>query len=297
MDEKNPIAGMSRDTLRVNGLLLLTALIWGFGFVAQRLGMDHIGPFAFNGIRFILGGLCLLPLALREKPAPEGRRIHPLKAGLWVGVLLFIAAAAQQIGLVYTTAGKAGFITGMYVVFVPCIGLALGRRYAWPVWAGAALAAVGLYLLSVRGPLRLEAGDALELLGALFWAFHVIALSYLAPRSEPVRLAMTQFYVCGLCSLALACLLEPLAWPAIRAAFWAILYGGAISVGVGYTLQVVAQRRAKPSHAAILLSTEAPFAALGGWLLLGETLTTRMLVGCVLMFAAMLIIQLAPEKE
>ena len=292
-------AAPTRDMLWVNGLLLLTALIWGFGFVAQRLGMDHIGPFAFNGIRFILGGLCLVPLALtvREAPAPGKRRIGPLKAGLCAGILLFIAAAAQQIGLVYTTAGKAGFITGMYVVFVPCIGMLMGRRYAWPVWAGAALATVGLYLLSVQGPLMLEGGDALELVGAVFWALHVIALSHLAPKSEPVRLAMVQFFLCGLCSLILALILEPLALSAVRAAFWAILYGGVVSVGAGYTLQVVVQRRAKPTHAAILLSTEAPFAALGGWLLLNETLTSRMLAGCVLMFAAMLIIQLAPERE
>ena len=286
---------MNRDTLRVNGLLLLTALIWGFGFVAQRLGMEHIGPFAFNGIRFILGGLCLLPLCRRA--APGKHAIGPLKAGLYAGILLFIAAAAQQIGLVYTTAGKAGFITGMYVVFVPCIGLIMGRRYAWPVWAGAALAAIGLYLLSVQGPLRLDLGDAWVLVGAVFWALHVIALSCLAPRSDPVRLAMVQFYVCGLCSLVLALLFEPISFEAVRAAFWAIVYGGVISVGAGYTLQVVAQGRAKPTHAAILLSTEAPFAALGGWLILGETLTSRMLTGCILMFAAMLIIQLAPERE
>ena len=293
---------MNRETLWVNGLLLLTALIWGFGFVAQRLGMDHVGPFTFNGIRFILGGLCLLPLTLTERsrraaPMPGMRRINPFRAGVYAGTVLVVAATVQQVGLVYTTAGKAGFITGMYVVFVPCIGLLMGKRIAWPVWAGATLAVSGLYLLSIQGPLRLETGDALELLGAVFWALHVVVLAYLVPRSEPVRIAMVQFFLCGLGSLLVALLFEPLAWAAIRAALWAILYGGVISVGAGYTLQVVVHRKAKANHAAILLSAEAPFAALGGWLLLGETLTSRMLTGCVLMFAAMLIIQLAPERE
>lgn len=286
--------------LKTNLLLLLVAMIWGFGFVAQRLGMDHLGPFMFNGIRFLLGGLCLLPLAMRSqriKLLPGHRVISPLSAGICAGILLFIAAALQQVGLVYTTAGKAGFITGIYVVFVPLIGLLLGKRASLGTWIGVALAIVGLYLLSVEGSFELNLGDVLELIGALFWALHVIALAYLSPRTSPVRLAMVQFYVCGVLSLVVAAFFEPVSMANIYAAYQALIYGGIISVGAGYTLQVLLLQKANPTHASILLSMEAPFAALGGWLFLQEMLTLRAMLGCGLMLAAILITQICPEKE
>ncbi|MDO5673827.1 MAG: DMT family transporter [bacterium] len=286
--------------LKTNLLLLLVAMIWGFGFVAQRLGMDHLGPFMFNGIRFILGGLCLLPLAMRSRRArilPGARLISPVTAGICAGVLLFIAAALQQVGLVYTTAGKAGFITGIYVVFVPLIGLLIGKRASLSTWIGVVLAVVGLYLLSVEGSFQLNIGDVLELIGALFWALHVIALAYLSPRTSPVRLAMVQFYVCGVCSLVIAAFFESTSMADIYAAYQALIYGGVISVGAGYTLQVLLLQKANPTHASILLSMEAPFAALGGWLFLQEILSLRALMGCGLMLAAILIAQLCPEGE
>lgn len=285
---------------KTNLLLLLVAMIWGFGFVAQRLGMDHLGPFLFNGIRFILGGLCLLPLAMRSRRTrllPGHRVISPITAGICAGILLFIAAALQQVGLVYTTAGKAGFITGIYVVFVPLLGLLLGKRASLGTWIGVALAVAGLYLLSVEGSFQLNLGDALELAGALFWALHVIALAYLSPRTSPVQLAMVQFYVCGVCSLVIAAFFEPANMAGIYAAYQALIYGGVISVGAGYTLQVLLLQRANPTHASILLSMEAPFAALGGWLFLQEILSLRALLGCGLMLAAILITQLCPEEE
>ncbi len=278
-------------------LLLLVALIWGFGFVAQRVGMEHLGPYAFNGIRFLLGGLCLLPLALRRTSVSteqKNRRISLIKAGSLAGVVLFIAATLQQVGLQYTTAGKAGFITGLYVVLVPMIGLLLHQRTTTGTWIGAVAAAVGLYLLSVTDDFRIARGDLLELIGALFWAGHVLVLSYLSPRTVPVRLAMTQFFVCGALSLLTGFLLETITLQAIMDAAVPILYGGVCSVGAGYTLQVVVQRKAHPSHAAILLSLESPFAALGGWLLLDEMLSGRALTGCGLMLAGMLLSQLWP---
>ena len=278
-------------------LLLLVALIWGFGFVAQRVGMEHLGPYAFNGIRFLLGGLCLLPLALRRTSVSteqKNRRISLIKAGSLAGVVLFIAATLQQVGLQYTTAGKAGFITGLYVVLVPMIGLLLHQRTTTGTWIGAVAAAVGLYLLSVTDDFRIAPGDLLELIGALFWAGHVLVLSYLSPRTVPVRLAMTQFFVCGALSLLTGFLLETITLQAIMDAAVPILYGGVCSVGAGYTLQVVVQRKAHPSHAAILLSLESPFAALGGWLLLDEMLSGRALTGCGLMLAGMLLSQLWP---
>ncbi len=286
--------------LQTNLLLLLVALIWGFGFVAQRLGMEELGPYTFNGIRFILGGLCLLPLTMRSQRAtllPGYRFATSLAAGIGVGVVLFVAATLQQVGLVYTTAGNAGFITGIYVVFVPLIGLFLGKRPSLAIWLGAGLVLIGLYLLSVQDSFRLNFGDALELAGAFFWAVHVLVLAYFSPRTSPLHLAMIQFYVCGVCSLAVAAFCEPISLEAIRAAALALLYASVVSVGAGYTLQVVAMQRARPTHAAILLSMEAPFAALGGWIFLQELLSLRGLLGCALMFAAILLTQLWPERR
>jgi len=289
--------GEKQHTAQADMLLLLVALIWGFGFVAQRAGMDHVGPYTFNGIRFILGALCLLPLARKPSRAsslPSERRIGLGRAGIMAGSLLFAAATLQQVGLQYTTAGKAGFITGLYVVLVPMIGLFFRQRTNSGTWVGAVAAAVGLYLLSVTEDFRIEFGDLLELIGALFWAGHVLILSYLSPRTSPVRLAMVQFFVCGLLSLITGLVLETITVQGIADAAIPILYGGVCSVGAGYTLQVVVQRKAHPSHAAILLSLESPFAALGGWLLLGEILSGRAMLGCTLMLAGMLLSQLWP---
>ena len=286
-----------QHTVQADLLLLLVALIWGFGFVAQRAGMDHIGPYTYNGIRFLLGSLCLLPLVLRRSATPpveRSRQIPLARAGLLAGIVLFLAATLQQVGLQYTTAAKAGFITGLYVVLVPIIGMAFRQRTNTGTWVGAAAASAGLYLLSVNEALRIEPGDLLELIGALFWAVHVLLLSWLSPRTSPVRLALVQFLVCGVLSLVTGLVLEPFSLEAVRAAAVPILYGGVCSVGAGYTLQVVVQRRAHPAHAAILLSLESPFAALGGWLLLGELLSGRALVGCGLMLAGMLLSQLWP---
>jgi len=299
--KKNRTSGRMQGEKHQSGqadlLLLLVALIWGFGFVAQRVGMEHLGPYAFNGIRFLLGGLCLLPLALRRTSVSlvqKKRQISLIKAGSLAGVVLFIAATLQQVGLQYTTAGKAGFITGLYVVLVPMIGLFLHQRTTTGTWIGAVAATVGLYLLSVTDDFRIAPGDLLELIGAIFWAGHVLVLSYLSPRTVPVRLAMAQFFVCGALSLLTGFLLETITLQAIMDAAVPILYGGVCSVGAGYTLQVVVQRKAHPSHAAILLSLESPFAALGGWLLLGEMLSGRALTGCGLMLAGMLVSQLWP---
>lgn len=289
--------GEKQHTLQADLLLLLVALIWGFGFVAQRVGMDHIGPYTFNGIRFLLGGLCLLPLTLKRTTVPmmhKKQQIPVITAGLLAGGVLFIAATLQQVGLQYTTAGKAGFITGLYVVLVPMIGLLLRQGTNAGTWLGAVTAAVGLYLLSVTEELRIEPGDLLEMVGAVFWAIHVLLLSYLSPRTVPVRLAMIQFFVCGVLSLATGVVLESITLEAIVGAAVPIFYGGVCSVGAGYTLQVVVQRKAHPSHAAILLSLESPFAALGGWLLLNEVLSGRALTGCCLMLAGMLLSQLWP---
>jgi drug/metabolite transporter (DMT)-like permease len=283
-------------------ILLLTAVIWGLAFVAQRLGMDYVGPFTYNGVRFALGSLTLVPLLLtgrRRSASPAlpmtGRKF--IIGGGALGAVLFIAASLQQVALLYTTAGKAGFITGLYVVIVPILGLFWRQRPSAGTWAGAGLAAAGLYLLSVTETFRMEYGDLLVLASALFWSVQVLMVAWLSPRTRPVELAFCQFSVCSLLSVATAVLLETVAWASIYAASVPILYGGVLSVGVAYTLQVVAQRSAHPAHASILMSLEAVFAALGGWMLLGETLSLRGVIGCGLMLGGMLTSQLWALKR
>jgi drug/metabolite transporter (DMT)-like permease len=289
---------MNRSALKANLLLLLTAAIWGSAFVAQRAGMDHVGPFTFNGVRFALGGLSLLPLIwLMPKPAPSAGRGDPrtlLFGGLLAGAALYFGASLQQVGLVHTTAGKAGFITGLYVVIVPLMGLIWRQRPDLGTWTGAVLAALGMYFLSVTRQFSISLGDLLVFIGAFFWAGHVLLLGWLSPRVDALRLAMVQFLVCSVLSLGTAFAAETVALSGILDAALPILYGGLGSVGIAYTLQVVAQKDAKPAHAAIILSMESPFAALAGFFLLGEILTGRGLFGCALMLAGMLLSQLYP---
>ncbi len=285
---------------RANALLLLAAAIWGFAFVAQRVGMNYVGPFTFTGVRFALGSVALLPLlAARRRRSTERLSWRVLlPGGLLAGVVLFAGASCQQIGIVTTTAGKAGFITGLYVVLVPLLGLLQRQRIGMGAWIGAILAVVGLYFLTMPADLselRLTAmtsGDLWVLLGAFFWALHVHILAWLTQRVEALPIAVLQFAVTAILSSIVALLLETPTLPGLRDAVWAILYGGLLSVGVAYTLQVVAQRDARPAHAAIILSLEAVFAVIGGALLLGEMLTLRGLAGCVLMLAGMLVSQL-----
>ncbi|MBW2028223.1 MAG: DMT family transporter [Deltaproteobacteria bacterium] len=292
---------MELRTLKGDGLCLVTACIWGFAFVAQRVGMEYVGPFTFTGVRFALGSMSLVPLILlrgRERqpganPLSYGSLGWLVKGGGLAGVALFFGVSFQQVGLVYTTAGKAGFITGLYVVIVPVLGVFFHQKTRRGTWLGAVLAAAGLYLLSVTGKFSISRGDFLELIGAFFWAGHVLIIGWLSPRMDPLKLASFQFGICSLISLVTAIFFESVTWSGIMDAGIPILYGGLCSVGVAYTLQVVAQRHAKPAHAAILLSLEAVFAALGGWVVLGEILSPRGITGCALMLSGMLLSQVS----
>jgi len=303
---------MNNRALRADILLFVTAAIWGFAFVAQRLGMDHVGPLTFNGIRFALGGLALIPLALRlEKNraatyTPAGTR-RIATGGIALGVVLFFGASLQQAGLAgpqlaafgldASTAGKAGFITGLYVVLVPICGLFLRERPGWGTWVGAILAVIGMYLLSVTADLSVAFGDLLVLVSALFWTTHVLLVGKLSPgmdAADAIKLSIVQFLACAALSLAVAFATEPVALASIADAGVPILYGGLMSVGIAYTLQIVAQRDAPSAHAAIIMSLEAVFAAIGGCVLLDETLTVRALIGCGLMLAGMVLSQLKP---
>ena len=291
---------MPLRTYRADALLLLTATIWGFAFVAQRVGMAYVGPYTFNGVRFALGSLSLVPLLLfLERRAMSAGRVFPRTpwsrlfwGGGLAGLFLFAGASLQQVGLVYTTAGNAGFITGLYVVIVPIMGLFVRQQTHAGTWLGVFLAATGLYFLSITTALTIAWGDLLVLVGAFFWAAHVLIIGWLSPRMEALRLAITQFAVCAILSLLVAGAMETITWKGLRQAAIPVLYGGLGSVGVAYTLQVVAQKDAHPAHAAIFLSLEAVFAAIGGWWLLSEILTPRTLLGCGLMLAGMLVSQL-----
>jgi len=270
-------------------------------FVAQRVGMEHVGPFVFNGVRFALGALALLPLALRSGEAM--RPMPGMHAPAWLGCLcaglaLTLGASLQQIGLVYTTAGKAGFITCLYVILVPIFAAVAGSRTPLGTWVGALAAVAGMYLLSVNEDLSINKGDLLELLGAVFWAGHVLVAAWFAPRMNPIHLAVGQYAVCSVLSLAIAAVNgESFAFSGIYEAGLPILYGGLLSVGVAYTLQLIAQRDAPASHAAIILSLEAFFAAVAGWLLIGEVLSLRGIIGCGLMLAGMLLSELWPRRS
>ncbi|TDV54360.1 threonine/homoserine efflux transporter RhtA [Pseudomonas graminis] len=292
---------MPNHALRADLLMLLTALIWGTGFVAQTAGMDHIGPYLFSGLRFALGSLCLIPLILRN--AKTARVPEPLlnrgmlRAGVIMGLALALGINLQQVGLLFTSVTNSGFITGLYVIVVPLLGLLLGHKTGLGTWLGCLLAVVGMCLLSIGDNFHVASGDWLQLIGAFVWGGHVVLVSLFASRHDPIRLAFLQFATCSVVSLLLAVFFEPITLNAIIDAGPALLYGGIVAVGVGYTLQVVAQKHAIASHAAIILSLEAVFAAIAGAWILGEALQLRGYIGCGLMLAGMLLAQLWPKKN
>ena len=298
-------------------LLLLASAIWGFAFVAQRVAMDHVGPFTFNAVRFALGSLPMLPLialarrrsdggtsdasAAMRPIGSRGQTTRPplrwmLLSGLAAGAVLYGGASFQQFGIVYTTAGKAGFITGLYVIIVHIMGLLWKIRPGATAWVGAALGIVGLFLLSVTEHFTIGLGDSLVLAGAFFWAGHVILVGWLIKRIDVGTLAFLQFATCAVLSFLTALVVEDIRLDGIVAAAGPILYGGFISVGIAYTLQLVGQRRTPPSHAAIILGLEAVFAAVGGWAVLNETLSNRALIGCTLMLAGVIVSQFRPRR-
>jgi drug/metabolite transporter (DMT)-like permease len=285
-----------KSHLKGDCLLLLTAMIWGSAFVAQKTGMDHIGPFIYNGVRFGLGALVLTPLALRTRGPQRFVQDTPTLPSLYLssavaGILLFAGSSLQQAGLIFTTAGKAGFITGLYVIIVPLLGLIWGQKAGLWAWIGAVLAVSGLYFLTMKSGATFGLGDTLVLLCALMFALHVMTIGWLAPKVEVIKLAVFQFWVCSVLSLSVGLLVEQTSWSDMAAAAGSILYGGLLSVGVAYTLQVVAQKHAPPTHAAIILSLETVFAVLSGCLILGETFSPRGWLGCILMLCGMLAAQ------
>jgi drug/metabolite transporter (DMT)-like permease len=277
--------------LKADSLLLLAAFIWGISFVAQRVAALNMGVYAFTGLRFLLGAAVLLPFAWRRSSFTR-LRSGDIRGIALAGLILFSGAALQQSGMRFTTASNAGFITGLYVVFIPLI-LVIGglERPRLVIWLAAACAVAGLFLLSTGGQLRLASGDLLVLASAVLWASHVIWVGRLVQRLEPLDIAVGQYLVCGGLALVISLLFEGTVFPQVAAAWGALLYTGLFSVAIGYTLQLVGQRVAPPADAAILLNLEAVVAALTGWLVLDERLSAMQLVGCGLILAGMLLAQ------
>ncbi len=278
---------------QAHSLLLLAAAIWGFSFVGQERAMEHLSPLAFNAVRFAIGGLVLLHWA--GKIALRRDLLSTLRAGSVLGVILFAGSWLQQAGIqdVDTGAGDAGFITGLYVVLVPILGLAFGRKTTRWIWVGVVFAFVGLYFLSVRDGLTMSRGDLLVLLGAFCWTFHILLIDKYTRHHQPLHLAAVQFLVCSaLNGVFMVALGESIAWQAATAAWLPILYCGLFATAIGFTLQIVAQEHAHPSTAGILLSGEMIFAAIGGWLLLGERMDARAALGAALMMIGILLAQL-----
>lgn len=294
---------MKRTTLRADAVLLLAAVIWGGGFVAQRVAMQYMGPFTFNALRFAVGTLVLLPViagrsrrrATQDARPPDanrdGRRHFHLAAGAVAGLVLFIGASLQQIGLVYTTAGKAGFITGLYLPLVPILGLLVGERTRIATWIGVALAVIGLYFLSVSGNMEINRGDLFVLACSVVSAVHVLVIGWISPRGDALQLGLVQFAVVAGLSVIVAALSEPITVDGLRAATWAIAYGGLGSVAVAFTLQLIGQRDAPSGHAALLMSLETVFAAVAGYLLLNEMFGGRELFGAGLMLTGFVVSQ------
>ncbi len=286
---------MNKTRLKADILLLITAIVWGSAFSAQRVAAENIGPFLFNGSRFLLGGLILLPFALK-------RRKKIGSAGLiWVipaGILIYIAGFFQQAGLEYTTAGNAGFITSLYVIFVPIILLIVFKQRQGPLtWTGALVAVTGLFLLSIGDNFTLQKGDVLEFIGSFFWAMQVVLVSKSIKQIDIFQFATGQAIIAGSLNLITGLIFETNSMAGFSIAWWTVVYTGVFSVSLAYTLQVAGQRHAPPTDSAIILSLEAFFAAFFGYILLNEGFSERQLLGCLLMIIGILIVQIKRKSS
>lgn len=305
---------MNKYTLRQSMLLLLTATIWGVAFVAQSVGMDYVGPFTFNTVRSLLGGIVLIPCIVLLKRInvgskdtagaaehasgdPAGQRKVLLTGGVACGVLLCIASNLQQFGIMYTSVGKSGFITAMYIVLVPVLGIFLKKKAGIKIWCSVAIAVGGLYLLCMTDSgFSIQKGDLLLLLGAVIFSFHILTIDYFSPKVDGVKMSCIQFFTCGILSMVCMFLFEQPQIGAILQAWMPIVYAGVLSCGVAYTLQIVGQKGMNPTVASLILSMESVISVIAGWLILHQKLSGRELLGCVLMFAAIILVQL-PERK
>ncbi len=290
-----------KSKLRSGGILLVVAMIWGFAFVAQVVGAEHLSCMSYNGVRFLLGAVSLLPViaVFGREPMDKARKKITLLASLCGGIVLFIASDLQQWGIEFTdSAGKSGFITGLYIILVPIAELLIFRKKtAVTVWLGAVCAVCGLYLLSMTGASSFAFGDILLIIGAVFWAAHILVIDRFNGRGiHTLWFACGQFAVCGILNITGALLFEDISISGIQSALLPLLYGGLMSVGVAYTLQIIGQKHSDPTAASIILSFESVFSCIGGILFLHETMHASNYIGCILMFAGMMLAQIPTGK-
>ena len=291
-------------------LLLLTAFIWGVAFVAQSVGGAQVGCFTFNGVRSLIGAAVLIPvisfvdhqkrkeLGAEEFLKQKGDTKTLLLGGICCGIMLCIASNFQQYGISFTTVGKAGFITALYIILVPILGLFMKKKVGPKIWLGVVLATIGLYMLCMTSEsFSLSKGDFLVLICAGFFSLHILIIDHFSPKCDGVRLSCIQFFVCGIISMAAAFIFENPNLGAIISGWLPILYAGVLSCGVAYTLQIIGQKNMDPTVASLILSLESVFSVLAGWLILNQTLSGRELFGCVLMFGAIILAQMPDKKE
>lgn len=290
-----------KQQIKSSLILLLTATIWGVAFVAQSVGMEYIGPFTFNAIRCVLGGLVLIPVILvlkKKKETGAENQEKEDKKTLWAGgiacgVILCIASNLQQFGIMEASVGKSGFFTALYIVMIPVIGIFIGKRPGIKLWFCVALAVVGMYLLCMKdGSFTIEQADIMLLLCALVFSFHILVVDYFSPKVDGVKMSCIQFFVCGVLSAVGMLFTETPDISNIQAAWLPLLYAGLLSCGVGYTLQIVGQKGINPVIASLIMSLESVISALAGWVILGQVLSPKEILGCVLMFVAIIITQI-----
>lgn len=292
---------MKKTSLRSSLLLFLTAVIWGVAFVAQSAGMEYVGPFTFNAVRSVIGGIVLIPCIFilnrgkqNRQRSRQGRR-DLIRGGICCGIFLAAASSFQQFGIQHTSVGKAGFITALYILLVPLLGLLFGKRVSRRVWIAVAIAVLGMYLLCVNEGFSIAFGDLLVMVCALLFAVHILVVDYFSPRADGVQLSCIQFFTCGLiCAVGMFWFEKP-SFQQILTAWMPVLYAGVMSCGVAYTFQIIGQRDTDPTVASLILSLESVVSVLAGWLLLHQALSLRELGGCALVFCAIVLAQL-PEK-
>ena len=283
-------------------MLLLTAFIWGTAFVAQSVGMDYLEPFTFNGVRCLIGAIALLPCIWffnrgkekENKINDENAKRDLIKGGIACGILLFAASSLQQIGLVYTAAGKAGFITAFYIVLVPVFGIFLHKN---KVWTAVAIALAGLYFLCITEAFTIGVGDIYVLLCALIFSVHILVVDHYAPKVDGVKLSCIQFLVAGIVSIPFMLILESPKMGNMMTSWFPLIYAGVFSCGIAYTLQILGQKNVNPAIASLILSLESCFSVLSGWVILGERLSARETIGCIMMFAAIILAQIPDKKS
>jgi len=303
---------MNKGNINNSFLLFLAAFIWGVAFVSQSKGMEYMGPFTFNGVRSLLGAMVLIPVILyrrkREIKELDGMQPKPIHwkvtifGGVCCGLALMIATTLQQIGIIYTTVGKAGFITALYIIFVPILGIFIGKKVPAAVWIGAFWAAIGMYLLCIQGEFKIGLGDTLVFICAVVFSIHILVIDYFSPKADGVMLSCIQFFVCGIICTSIALIVEKPVFSQLIDGAVPILYAGIMSCGVAYTLQIVGQKGVNPTIAALVLSLESVVSVLAGWfaykigfLKEDQTLTGRQILGCVIVFAAVILVQLPIE--